>query len=61
MFHAVQVSSGVVESGPVNLDFDDESETRVQLMVNNVKPPFLDGRVVFTTQLKMVDVVSAHW
>lgn len=51
-------TSGVIEGGDVNDDFDDDLEARVQLMVHNVKPPFLDGRVEFTTQLQMVSTVK---
>eukprot|EP01046_Picozoa_sp_COSAG06_P068161 COSAG06_NODE_18004_length_909_cov_0.886420_2_plen_255_part_01 len=36
------------------MDFDDSTEARTQLMVHDTKPPFLDGRNVFTRQQKMV-------
>lgn len=32
-------------------------EERVILMVHDIKPPFLDGRIVFTTQTDAVQVV----
>lgn len=39
--------------------FDDESdENRVTLLVQNVVPPFLDGRFIFTKQSKPVMPVS---
>lgn len=44
------LTSGVVQSLNVNDDFDDENEARVHLLVHNIVPPFLDGRIVFTKQ-----------
>ncbi|KAG8244813.1 Pre-mRNA-splicing factor ATP-dependent RNA helicase PRP16 [Homalodisca vitripennis] len=44
------LTSGVVQSVDVDDDFDDESEARVHLLVHNIVPPFLDGRIVFTKQ-----------
>lgn len=49
--------SGVVMSSSVDTDFADETDTRVTLMVHNIKPPFLDGRVAFTTQMQIVATV----
>lgn len=42
--------SGVVHSVDINEDFDEESIDRVHLLVHNIVPPFLDGRIVFTKQ-----------
>ena len=36
----------------------EEDAERVILMVNDIKPPFLDGRIVFTKQVKPVQVVK---
>jgi pre-mRNA-splicing factor ATP-dependent RNA helicase DHX38/PRP16 len=36
---------------------DDEEATRVHLLVHDLKPPFLDGRKVFTKQLEPVSAV----
>ena len=33
-------------------------EERVILMVHDIKPPFLDGRIVFTTQTDAIQVVK---
>jgi len=44
------LTSGVVSSLDHDDDPDDESEARVHLLVHNVVPPFLDGRIVFTKQ-----------
>lgn len=49
--------SGVVVTSGVDMDFEDETENRVTLMVHNIRPPFLDGRVVFTTQMQIVSTV----
>lgn len=35
----------------------EDDENRVILMVHDIKPPFLDGRIVFTTQTEAVQVV----
>ncbi|CAI5710794.1 unnamed protein product [Hyaloperonospora brassicae] len=52
------LTSGVVMSGRVDTDFDDELDARVQIMVHSTKPPFLDGRVAFTTQVEVVATVK---
>ncbi|KAF7995979.1 hypothetical protein HCN44_008734 [Aphidius gifuensis] len=44
------LTSGVVSSLEHDNDPDDEAEARVHLLVHNVVPPFLDGRIVFTKQ-----------
>ncbi|XP_015519116.1 pre-mRNA-splicing factor ATP-dependent RNA helicase PRP16 isoform X1 [Neodiprion pinetum] len=44
------LTSGVVSSLEHDDDPDDEAEARVHLLVHNVVPPFLDGRIVFTKQ-----------
>lgn len=44
------LTSGVVQSVDVGEDYDEESEARVHLLVHNIVPPFLDGRIVFTKQ-----------
>lgn len=44
------LTSGVVTSINVNEDFDEEAIERVHLLVHNIVPPFLDGRIVFTKQ-----------
>lgn len=44
------LTSGVVQSIDLDQDYDEESEARVHLLVHNIVPPFLDGRIVFTKQ-----------
>lgn len=42
--------SGAVQRLDHDEDFEDESEARVHILVHNIVPPFLDGRIVFTKQ-----------
>ncbi|KAJ4836427.1 hypothetical protein Tsubulata_043006 [Turnera subulata] len=42
--------SGAVRGTEVQTEFDDEDERKVILLVHDTRPPFLDGRVVFTKQ-----------
>lgn len=44
------LTSGVVHAINVNNDLDEENVDRVHLLVHNIVPPFLDGRIVFTKQ-----------
>ncbi|KAK7867570.1 hypothetical protein R5R35_004320 [Gryllus longicercus] len=44
------LTSGVVHQVDVDEDFDEENVDRVHLLVHNIVPPFLDGRIVFTKQ-----------
>ncbi|TVU38991.1 hypothetical protein EJB05_12390 [Eragrostis curvula] len=46
--------SGAVKGTEVQTEFDDEDERKVILLVHDTKPPFLDGRVVFTKQAEPV-------
>lgn len=41
-------------------DFDDEDTTRVHLLVHDLRPPFLDGRTIFTKQLEPVPAVRDY-
>jgi pre-mRNA-splicing factor ATP-dependent RNA helicase DHX38/PRP16 len=53
------VQSGAVKmSDNQNRDLIETEEERVILMVHDIKPPFLDGRIVFTTQTQPVQVVK---
>ncbi|SPO39047.1 probable PRP16 - RNA-dependent ATPase [Pseudozyma flocculosa] len=52
-------TSGVGPRMAVDLDHvDDEGENRVHLLVHDLKPPFLDGKTVFTKQLEPVNPVK---
>ncbi|KAK0554508.1 Pre-mRNA-splicing factor ATP-dependent RNA helicase PRP16 [Tilletia horrida] len=51
---------GVGPQRTFNLDenMDDESENRVHLLVHDLRPPFLDGKTVFTKQLEPVNPIK---
>lgn len=51
------VTSGVATRKAVDMDFEDESESTVHVMVHDLKPPFLDGRTVFTKQLDPINPI----
>ena len=51
------LTSGVAQRKDYEDDFDDEEEVRVHLMVHDLKPPFLDGKRIFTKQLEPVPAV----
>ncbi|XP_071736415.1 pre-mRNA-splicing factor ATP-dependent RNA helicase DEAH7-like isoform X2 [Rutidosis leptorrhynchoides] len=46
--------SGAVRGTEVQTEFEDEDERRVILLVHDTKPPFLDGRIVFTKQAEPI-------
>lgn len=41
-----------------DLDPIEDEQERVALMVHDIKPPFLDGRIVFTKQIEPVSIVK---
>ncbi|PBP28360.1 pre-mRNA splicing factor ATP-dependent RNA helicase prp16 [Diplocarpon rosae] len=52
------LTSGVAQRRDTADDFeDDEEATRVHLLVHDLKPPFLDGRTVFSKQLEPVPAI----
>lgn len=52
------LTSGVAQRRDYDGDFEaDDDGTRVHLLVHDLKPPFLDGRTVFTKQLDPVPAV----
>ncbi len=51
------VTSGVATRRTLDLDFEDDSESTVHVMVHDIKPPFLDGRTVYTKQLEPINPV----
>ncbi|KAJ3372238.1 DEAH-box RNA helicase prp16 [Allomyces arbusculus] len=50
------LTSGVVQRAEAENE-DLEDQERVHIMVHDIKPPFLDGRQVFTKQLETVQIV----
>lgn len=52
------LTSGVAQRRDHAVDFEDDDDgTRVHLLVHDLKPPFLDGRTVFTKQVEPVPAV----
>jgi pre-mRNA-splicing factor ATP-dependent RNA helicase DHX38/PRP16 len=52
------LQSGVAQRRTFDSDFaDDDEGTRVHILVHDLKPPFLDGKKVFTKQLEPVPAV----
>ncbi|EON62114.1 adenosinetriphosphatase [Coniosporium apollinis CBS 100218] len=52
------LTSGVAQRRDLDTGFDDDDEsTRVHLLVHELRPPFLDGRQIFTKQLDPVPAV----
>lgn len=52
--------SGVAQRRDMASDFDDDDSTRVHLLVHDLRPPFLDGRTIFTKQLEPVPAVRDY-
>ncbi|KAL2890049.1 Pre-mRNA-splicing factor ATP-dependent RNA helicase prp16 [Ceratocystis lukuohia] len=52
--------SGVAQRRDLANDFDDEETIRVHLLVHELRPPFLDGRTIFTKQLEPVPAVRDY-
>ncbi|KAI9904925.1 hypothetical protein N3K66_001454 [Trichothecium roseum] len=52
--------SGVAQRRDMASDFDDEEAVRVHLLVHDLRPPFLDGRTIFTKQLDPVPAVRDY-
>lgn len=51
------VTSGIATRKGVDLDFEDDTESTVHVMVHDLKPPFLDGRQVFSKQLEPINPI----
>lgn len=52
------ISSGTIRVKSQDVELEEEDSSRVMLLVQNIKPPFLDGRFIFTTQIEPVQVVK---
>lgn len=42
------VASGIFKLKQVSNDLDDEDDNRVSVLVHDIKPPFLDGKNIYT-------------
>ncbi|KAJ5678827.1 hypothetical protein N7462_007071 [Penicillium macrosclerotiorum] len=53
------LTSGVAQRRDYDRDFapDDDEATRVHLLVHDLRPPFLDGRTIFTKQLEPISAI----
>lgn len=53
------LTSGVAQRRDYGDDFrpEDEEGTRVHLLVHDLRPPFLDGRTIFTKQLEPISAI----
>jgi pre-mRNA-splicing factor ATP-dependent RNA helicase DHX38/PRP16 len=51
------LQSGVVQKVGPDEDDDDGNHTRLHILVRDLKPPFLDGTIKFTSQVEAVQVV----
>lgn len=50
------LTSGIASRKQLDLDFaEDDSESTVHVLVHDLKPPFLDGRTVYTKQLEPIN------
>ena len=54
------LTSGVVQRMDYDEDFEEDSEAKVHLLVHNIVPPFLDGRIVFTKQPEPVIPIKVN-
>lgn len=51
------LTSGIATRKEVDLNFEDEAESAVHVMVHELKPPFLDGKTIFTKQLEPINPI----
>lgn len=51
------VTSGIFKVNEIRMQYDEDEDARVMLNVHDIKPPFLDGHTVFTTQTAPIQVI----
>lgn len=51
------INSGIFRMSGT-LEDEDHDQHRVMLMVHDLKPPFLDGKIAYTTQMSQIQVVK---
>ncbi len=51
------LTSGAVQRSHVDLDFEEDSDSKVHVLVHDLKPPFLDGRIAYTRQLDPISPI----
>lgn len=52
------MTSGITQRTTLDLDFDDETGSKVHVLVHDLKPPFLDGRTAYTRQLDPINPIK---
>lgn len=53
------VTTGIHQRQELDLDFDeDNDEGKVHVLTRDLKPPFLDGKIIFTKQLDPLNPVK---
>jgi pre-mRNA-splicing factor ATP-dependent RNA helicase DHX38/PRP16 len=51
------LNSGVAQHQNVDQDFEEDSDSKVHVLVHDLRPPFLDGTVAYTRQLEPINPV----
>lgn len=51
------LTSGVAQRAALDLDFEDDAESTVHVIIHDLKPPFLDGKTVYTKQLDTINPI----
>ena len=50
--------SGIKSRSNLDFDFEDDNQSKVHVLVHDLKPPFLDGKILFTKQLEPVNPIK---
>lgn len=51
------LQSGLVQRKAIEPQLEEEDENRVHVLIRDIRPPFLDGKVVYTKQLEPVNPI----
>ncbi|CDZ97652.1 pre-mrna splicing factor [Phaffia rhodozyma] len=51
-------TSGITSRESVDMDFEDDSDSRVHVLVHDLRPPFLDGTTAYTRQLEPINPIK---
>jgi pre-mRNA-splicing factor ATP-dependent RNA helicase DHX38/PRP16 len=52
------INSGIFKVSTANNEGAEDEENRVMLMVHDLRPPFLDGKTQFSTNMETIQVVK---
>lgn len=50
-------TSGVARREGVDMDFEDDQDSKVHVLIHDLKPPFLDGTIAYTKQLEPINPI----